>query len=405
MVAVWDDCVWTRNCPELSDEEFVRMGIGRCLGDSTSGRGFLQQWAMEEGKAVQVPHFFETLKSQRRLSMVKDLNERVARRMKPAAHNGLDEIEALSKFDVYAGDGHYHKASVHERPVGGQRWAVAHFYALNLRTHAVTHLTGQDLRGGRKKEHDMHALKRLSPAQLRQGAPKGRKVLYAWDNAVIDLKQWYQWKQGSGIYILTRLKDNMKYEIYDERPIDPEDPHNIGVFTDALIATATSGYLLRLIRYHCPVNDTVFEFLTNEMTLSAGVLAYLYKRRWDIEKTYDSFKNKLGQTKAWARSRTAQALQANLLCLTHNLIVSLLRQIETSEDLVDPTPRQKAEKRLNRVLQRLDSARKQLAPLYQNTARRSQICLRFLRWLRHHLRARTSLNDTLHNLRTIYALY
>ncbi len=179
--AILEDCIWTRKCPRLGDGEFVRMGVARCLGEAPSGRGFLQQWAMEEGKAVAVPHFFETLKSERRLKVVKDLNERVARAMVGSGDKGLESIEALSKFDVYAGDGHYHKASVHEKPVGAQRRAVAHFYTLNLRTHAMTHLTGQQLGGARKKEHDMHALKRLSAMQLRQGAPKGRKVLYVWD--------------------------------------------------------------------------------------------------------------------------------------------------------------------------------------------------------------------------------
>ena len=234
----------------------------------------------------------------------------LAWRMEPASHNGLDEIEALSKFDVYAGDGHYHKASVHERPVGGQRWAVAHFYALNLRTHAVTHLTGQDLQGGRKKEHDMHALKRLSAAQLRQGAPKGRKVLYVWDSAGIDFRQWYDWKHGSGLYMLSRLKDNMKYEVYGALPFERDDPLNAGVEADGLIATATSGYQLRLIRYRCPASGTLFEFLTNEMTLCPGVLAYLYKRRWDIEVFFKISKSYLQLAKEF-QSRSYDALVAH----------------------------------------------------------------------------------------------
>ena len=51
----------------------------------------------------------------------------------------------------------------------------------------------------RKKKRDIRALKRTTLAALRQGAAKGRKVLYIWDRAGIDFKQWYDWKQGSGI--------------------------------------------------------------------------------------------------------------------------------------------------------------------------------------------------------------
>ncbi len=205
--------------------------------------------------------------------------------------------------------------------------------------------------------------------------------------------------------MLSRLKDNIKYEVYGALSFERDDPLNAGVEADSLIATATSGYQLRLIRYRCPASGTLFEFLTNEMTLCPGGLAYLYKRRWDIEKTYDSFKNKLGETKAWARSRTAQALQANLLCLTHNLMICLLRRIESDPSLVDPAPRAKAQQRLRRILDQLAPAKRTLSPLYQNINRRSQICLKFLRWLRHHMRSRSLIPHALHCLRATYALY
>jgi predicted transcriptional regulator len=51
---------------------------------------------------------------------------------------------------------------------------------------------------GRKKEHDLRALKRQSVAQLRQGAGKGRKVLWVWDKAVVDLPFWQE-RKAAGI--------------------------------------------------------------------------------------------------------------------------------------------------------------------------------------------------------------
>jgi len=41
---------------------------------------------------------------------------------------------------------------------------------------------------GRKKEHDARTLKRQSVAMLRQGAGKGRKVLWVWDKAGVDFR-------------------------------------------------------------------------------------------------------------------------------------------------------------------------------------------------------------------------
>ena len=54
----------------------------------------------------------------------------------------------------------------------------------------------------------MRALKRLSITSLRQCAANGRKVFYVWDRAGIDFQQWHRWKQGGGVYFLSREKAN-----------------------------------------------------------------------------------------------------------------------------------------------------------------------------------------------------
>ena len=60
----------------------------------------------------------------------------------------------------------------------------------------------------RKKEHDIRALKRQNVAQLRQGAVKGRKVIWVWDKAGVDLPFW-QDRKASGIYFLSQRKAGM----------------------------------------------------------------------------------------------------------------------------------------------------------------------------------------------------
>ena len=116
--------------------------------------------------AIGVSHFFETLKSQRRLDLITELNTLLAASMPSHEDSQIEDLEDLSKVDVYAGDGHYHKTSTHERLIKGKRRAVGHFYTQNLRTYALTHLPSADHEGGRKKaEHDMHALKRMTTEQ------------------------------------------------------------------------------------------------------------------------------------------------------------------------------------------------------------------------------------------------
>ncbi len=51
----------------------------------------------------------------------------------------------------------------------------------------------------------------------------------------LNFQQWYTWKQGRGIYILTREKESMKFPVFDEDYIDRADPCNIGVVADHMV--------------------------------------------------------------------------------------------------------------------------------------------------------------------------
>lgn len=42
--------------------------------------------------------------------------------------------------------------------------------------------------------------------------------------------------------------------------------------------------------------------------MSPGLIAYLHKVRWDIEKIFDQVKNKLAEKKSWATSETARVM-------------------------------------------------------------------------------------------------
>jgi len=129
------------------------------------------------------------------------------------------------------------------------------------------------------KEHDMSALKRTEPEDLRRGAPKGRKVLWIWDKAGIDFAQWHKWKRANGIYFLSLAKKNMRPETLAEWNWDPESPVNRGVLSDREVST-TAHVSIRQVRYHDPSKDTEFTFITNLPTsVPPGVVAQLYRMR------------------------------------------------------------------------------------------------------------------------------
>ena len=317
-------------------------------------------------------------------------------------HCGMNGFAELDKFDVYAGDGHYISTSTHEKPVQGKKRAPGNFYTLNMRTHAMTFLTGSELQNGMKKsEHDMHALKRIGGKALRQGAKTGRKVLYVWDPAGIDSNQWQYWKKQNGVYFLSRVKESMRLVEYKKMDWDAEDPANAGVQSDTQVQLVSTTVPLRYIVYRCPDTGTEYEYLTSEMNIRPGVLAWLYKRRWDIEKTYDTFKNKLGQTKAWGESANSKAMQAQFICLAHNLMVLM----EESVDIRDEKETRRSALRIELAKDKASKNGRKFAPQYHNAEKRSQFAAKFIRWLRYHLNVNSIIADAINDLRRIYAMF
>ena len=66
------------------------------------------------------------------------------------------------------------------------------------------------------------------------GEPTGTKVLHIYDPAIIDYREWHRWKQGHGIYVLTREKENSWLTVIGDRSLqwDPKDLRNAGVLSD-----------------------------------------------------------------------------------------------------------------------------------------------------------------------------
>ena len=105
-------------------------------------------------------HYFHTLKSQRRLQLLSEVNLSLVCSLKKFLPDELAVFPELADFDIYAGDGHWHRAASHDPIIDQKTFATGHFYALDLRLGILSLLT---MAKG-KKEHDMHALKRRSRA-------------------------------------------------------------------------------------------------------------------------------------------------------------------------------------------------------------------------------------------------
>jgi len=69
-----------------------------------------------------------------------------------------------------------------------------------------------------------------------------------------------------------------------------------------------------------------------------GLIAFLYKLRWDVEKVFDQIKNKTFEQKAWAGNQTAKQQNAMFIALAHNLMKMLEVIIEHQEGITNQIP-------------------------------------------------------------------
>jgi hypothetical protein len=368
-----------RPCPEFSDADWLRLGIQRVLERVESGRAFLQEHGPRFDYVPTRANYFVAHQSERRGDLVRDVNRRLLATAE--LPDRLAEIPELQHYQGFALDGHWHQAASHDPRHDGVKMAVGHFYSLDLRGHQLRHLAvGEGLH-----EHDMSVLKRLKPAGLRQGVPQGQRVLIVYDKAGIDFAFWKRCRHECAVYFISRVKEGMVYDWIENRPLDPRDPRNRGVNEDRLVVTR-DGHRMRIIHYTDPASGSTYEFLTNELDLPAGVIAELYRRRWDIEKVFDEVKNKLGEKKAWGTSRVAKAAQGQMVALTHNLLLLYEARLEREHGVRNAAEDARRQQRRQAAQWLARQTGRPLPSLRAGVQRTTQRSVKFLRWLRHALR-------------------
>jgi len=114
------------------------------------------------------------------------------------------------------------------------------------------------------------------------------------DRAYNDYKLFASWTE-SGIYFVTRLKDNADYEVAENFKI----PQNRNVLSDQLIrftgykAQKECPHLMRKVVVWDDVNNREIVLLTNHRDFGATTISSIYKDRWQIELFFKALKQNL----------------------------------------------------------------------------------------------------------------
>jgi hypothetical protein len=173
------------------------------------------------------------------------------------------------------------------------------------------------------------------------------------------------------------MKSTLKYSVMNENPIVLNTSHQ-GVLYDRTVKLQSSQGTWRLIGFHSP-EGIDYEYLTNDLKLLPGVVAFLYHRRWDKEKYYDSFKKDLAGAKAWGKSPVAIEQQALLGIVTTILtrLFLMRRQQDLALDKLDYTQDKKHQKKLS-IYNHTDSG-VLLRAMWQNLTKIPRQVWRFLK--------------------------
>lgn len=149
------------------------------------------------------------------------------------------------------------------------------------------------------KKHDNTAIQYMP---IRKGA------IYVLDRAYLCFKTLENINENGGFFV-TRTKANTKYRIIRKNAGSSKT-----IIRDAVVsftgpkADDYSGSL-RLVQYKNPDDGKVYEYITNDMNLSACTIASIYKSRWDIELFFKWMKQNMKMKSFIGTSENAVRIQ------------------------------------------------------------------------------------------------
>ena len=364
---------------DYSDTEFITLGVRRINAFHPSGRSFLQSARQCEVTEVSVRAYFGAASSPRRLALIHELNTALSRKIAATADRFADFPE-LAGRDVLALDGHDIAHATHEPKAtlaSGRREVpdtVTGIFLRNLRTGAARVLAQTE-----GHQHEWSAVK-ARPWSDFHWHPEAQGTILVIDPVAVDFEFLRGAKFKGACTVITRTKTNLV--VREARPLewDQKDRRNHGVLSDERVRFGEPGEFRR-IRYQDPETGEMHEFLTTEFHLAPGIIAQLYRLRWDIEKFFDVCENLLAEKRAWGSGPVAAQVQNEFLVLVHNLLLLLSIRLEEQEGIRD----EKVERKYEAALQNRNKAAKlngkKVSPWVRALRRITRWSSQFTRWI------------------------
>jgi len=346
---------WKHSCPEISDVNFIRLGMFRCMGAGNSGLHFLQSTNTVHNELYASSTYFNALSSGRRTKMLKAVEkESLKIYSEQLALYGIDYLQQfpeLAEYTVEAADGHFIDHACHTpKSDNGKVYAAGFIYALNLRNGLLRPLCC--VTAGTKRTHEIPALQRY--IERDNVGNKGRSMLtrnlYIYDKAVTKYS-WWDVQKGKNNYMISVLKENSVSTKLSSIAFEKNEI-NIGVESYSVYQT-TGGVKFNLIKYRDPETKVLHSFITTlPQNINPGTIAMLYFKRWSIEKTFNNSKSDFKERKAWSPHLNSLDNQMRLTAMTYNL----MRVFEEASKAEEPEKVHRSDLKYTKSLKKRDVA-------------------------------------------------
>ena len=314
---------WKHMCSEISDVNFIRLGMFRCMSACNSGLHFLQSTNTVHDEMYASSTYFNTLSSARRAKMLKAVEKEslkiYSKQLELQGIDYLKQFPELAEYTVEAADGHFIDHACHTpKSDSGKVYAAGFIYALNLRNGLLRALCC--VTAGTKRTHEIPALQRYIEQDNIEN--KGRSILtknlYIYDKAVTKYN-WWDIQKGKNNYMISVLKENSASVKVSSLPFEK---NNINVGVESYSVYQTTGSIkFNLVKYRDPETNILHSFITTlPQNINPGTIAMLYFKRWSIEKTFNNSKSDFKERKAWSPNINSLHNQMRLTAMTYNLM-------------------------------------------------------------------------------------
>jgi Transposase DDE domain len=365
---------------DFSDADFTLLGLRRIQALQPSGRGFLQSVRLRDLTLATVRAYFGAGQSPRRLEFLHELNHCLSLNV-PSAIDRFAPFPELHGVEVLAIDGHAIRRGCHEpAEVTTKGKYEAPASATGIFLHNLRNRASRVLAQTEGHQHEWAAVK-AQPWSEFHWVKGSRGTILIIDPVAVDFEFLRAAKYKGGCRVITRSKSHLAPDRVVPLEWDKADRRNDGVTGDERVHFAKNGEFRR-IRYVNPETGELYEFLTTDFHLPPGVIAQLYRLRWDIEKFFDVCENVWSEKKAWGAGPVAAQVQNEFLVLTQNLVLLLNHRLEQQESIRD----KKAEDKYQKWLEQRGCAARALgrsvSPWVQTLrAGVTRWSCQFIRWL------------------------